>query len=122
MDAAHEREQLRLGYIWKSIALIDRYTQGGKDAFLRERMVQDAVLRRLETLADAAEKLSDALKARHPDIPWRRVYRFRNVAAHAYETIDLEQVWDVVQHHLTPLKAAVEAELAKIPVDRDRDA
>ncbi len=66
-----ERERQRLQYISDSIAKIEQYTQGGKEEFLRDSMVQDAVLRRLETLADAASKLSEPLKARHPDIPWR---------------------------------------------------
>src|SRR5262245_8331465 len=43
-------------------------------------MVQDAVRRRLETLADAAHRLSDELEARHPEIRWRAVYGFRNKA------------------------------------------
>ncbi len=66
-----ERERQRLEYITDSIAKIERYTRGGKEEFLRDPMVQDAVLRRLETLSDVASKLSEPLKARHPDIPWR---------------------------------------------------
>lgn len=79
------RDQRHLGYIRASIRLIDEYTrEGGREAFLTQPLVQDAVLRRLETLAEAAGKLSDAVKARHPEIPWRAVVGFRNIAAHAY--------------------------------------
>ena len=114
-DNAHEREQLRLLYIWESLLRIERYTGGRKETFVHEPIVQDAVLRRLETLADAAHKLSDVLKARHPDIPWPAVYRFRNVAAHAYETIDLERAWEVIERHLAPLQRVVEEELDEVP-------
>jgi uncharacterized protein with HEPN domain len=48
--------------------------------------VQDAVLGRLEILADATAQLSTELKGRHGEIPWREVYGFRNIAAHAYST------------------------------------
>jgi uncharacterized protein with HEPN domain len=87
-DFDAEAEQLRLRYVRDSIRLIERYTRGGREAFLRDEMTQDAVLRRLETLSDAATKLSDDLKARYPDIPWRRVHGFRNVAAHGFQSIN----------------------------------
>ena len=51
-----ERERERLSYIRESIARIGEYTRGGREAFDREPMVQDAVLRRLETLADARSR------------------------------------------------------------------
>ena len=107
-----ERELERLRYIRASIELIEEYTRGGRTAFDREPMVQDAVLRRLETLADAATRLSDELKARHPTVGWREVRGFRNIAAHAYESVDLDRVWEIVDAHLPRLKGVIDAELA----------
>ena len=51
------RDEVHLAYIAESIDLIERYTAGGKRVFEEETMVQDSVLRRLETLPDAASKL-----------------------------------------------------------------
>jgi uncharacterized protein with HEPN domain len=76
-------------------------------------MVQDAVLRRLETLADAARRLSDELKTRHPQIPWRAIYGFRNIAAHGYLLIDLARVWTTVQDYLPVLQSVVSDELRR---------
>lgn len=104
------RERERLRYIR---LCIEQYTRGGREAFLSEPIVQDAVLRRLETLADAISKLSDSLKARHPTIPWRQVHGFRNVAAHAYEEIDLTRVWEIVQDYMPVLKSVVGQELGE---------
>lgn len=104
------REQERLHYIQVSIARIEQYTMGGREAFFREPIVQDAVLRRLETLADATGKLSDALKERHPEIPWRQVYGFRHIAAHAYEYLDLGRVWEIVENYLPALEIAIDQE------------
>ena len=92
-----DRERERLQYIEQSIRRIEEYTSGREDRLLDEPIVQDAVLRRLETLADATSKLSDALKARHPEIPWPQVYGFRNIAAHAYESLDLSRVWEIIR-------------------------
>jgi len=56
-----ERDEDLLRYISDSITLIAQYTGGGEEAFRREPMIQDAVLRRLETLTDAARQLSGEL-------------------------------------------------------------
>ncbi|MDQ2741626.1 MAG: DUF86 domain-containing protein [Chloroflexota bacterium] len=106
-----ERERERLRYIEESITLVEQYTQGSEQAFFREPIIQDAVLRRLETMADATNKLSDALKDRHPEIPWRRIYGFRHIAAHAYEDLDLSRVWEIVENYLPSLRIVVDEEL-----------
>jgi uncharacterized protein with HEPN domain len=108
-----ERDQGLLLYIQESIERVERYSAHGEDAFLSEGMVQDATLRRLETLGDAANRLSDSLKARHPEIRWRDIYGFRNIAAHDYIGLKLERVWIIVAEHLPALKAAVESELSR---------
>ena len=71
----------------------------------------DAVLRRLETLADAARHLSPELTARHSTIPWRAIYGFRNVAAHGDVGLDLARVWATVQDYLPALDSVVAEEL-----------
>lgn len=119
-DQARDLERLR--YIGESIGLIQQYTRGGMESFLKDPMIQDAVLRRLETLTDAAHRLPESMKQRHPQIPWREVRGFRNIAAHAYEGIDLTRVWEIVREHLEPLKKVVEAEIARSLDDRGGSA
>lgn len=109
-----ERDETLLEYITHSITLINRYTEGGEQAFLSNSMVQDAVLRRLETLADAARHLSPVVIARHAGIPWRAIFGFRNVAAHGYLTLDPSRVWLVVQDYLPALQSVVADELRLI--------
>jgi uncharacterized protein with HEPN domain len=106
-----ERDRRYLDHIAESIRLIGEYLGAGREALFKDQQVQDAVLRRLETLAHASGQLSEALKGRHPDIPWREVYGFRNIAAHAYLDIDLERVWEIITDHLPALRAAVDSEL-----------
>lgn len=106
----HERRYLR--YIRDSIERIQRYAPSTLEDFLQDEEAQDAIVWRLQTLADAARNhLSQELKARHPEIRWRAVYGFRNVAAQAYADVDLARVWEIVQEHLQPVRKAVEEEL-----------
>ena len=105
-----EREQERLRYIRDSIALVEQYTRGGHVAFQHDTLVQDAVLRRLETLADASHRLTDTLKARHPKVSWQQIWGFRNVLAHAYEAVRLETAWRIVVDDLPALKAVADQE------------
>jgi len=72
-----------------------------------------AVTRCLEIISEASRRLSDALKARHPHIPWREMAGAGNIYRHDYEDVAATRVWDTVQLALPPLRAAVEQELAK---------
>ena len=70
-----------LELISESIVLVERYIAGqdgqpSQTLFAQDTLTQDAVLRRLEILADAAAHLSEDLKANHPGIPWRRIGDF----------------------------------------------
>jgi uncharacterized protein with HEPN domain len=105
-----------LQYIAESIELIEDYIAGVDGSpyqalFYDDLRTQDAVLRRMETLADAASHLSDGLKGRHPHIPWRQIADFRNVLAHGYADIRLDRVWRAVVADLPTLKAVVRGEL-----------
>jgi uncharacterized protein with HEPN domain len=105
------RDEDLLRYISDSIARVEQYTQSGREAFLAGPVYQDAVVRRLETLADAAGRLTPALKARHPEIPWRDISGFRNVVAHGYPELDLGRIWRTVEVYIPAFKAVVDADL-----------
>ena len=65
----------------------------------------------MEILADAAGRLSDNLKERHPELPWRAIVGFRNVVAHAYMGVAMERVWEYLTADLPALRDLIEQEL-----------
>ncbi len=98
-------------HILDAIARIRRIQARGE--VTSDEVYYDATLRNLQTLSEASRLLPDALKALHPDIPWREISGFRNILAHDYlGSIDPETVRVVVERHLPPLAASVEAMLA----------
>ncbi len=72
----------------------------------------DAVMRNLEITGEAARHVPEAIKNRHPEVEWRNIAGFRDVAIHAYPTIDEEIVWDIVRRKVPELLRQVEQVLA----------
>ena len=81
------------------------------NAFCADLKTQLAVLRCLEIIGEAVKQVPVDELARFPDVPWRRVARFRDRLAHGYFGLDLEIVWDVVQNRLPEILPAVKAML-----------
>jgi len=86
---------------------IAEYTNAERSRFDTLRLVQDAVIRNLQTLAESSQRLSAEIKATEPQIPWRELAGFRNVIVHGYLGVDLGAVWLVVELDLPPLSEAV---------------
>jgi uncharacterized protein with HEPN domain len=107
-------DRLYLIHIAECIERIASYTKDiDREAFLTSTLVQDAVLRNLQTLAESTQRLSDRLKEDHPEIEWYRIAGFRNVLVHDYLGVDAEKVWNIVQNELPTLKRAVQEMLSQ---------
>ncbi len=111
-------DSVYLRHIAASMALVKEYLtcadgDPSQQLFYKDQRAQDAGLRRLETLADAAGHLSTDLKTRHPTIPWRQISDFRNVLAHGYADIRLDRAWSAIVVDRSALKAVVHEELGR---------
>ncbi len=100
-----------LNHIMECIRRIEENVAGGHKQFIGSHTLQDAVLRNLQTMSEATQRLSDAAKASQPHIEWRRIAAFRNVLVHNYLGIDLESIWEIIQRDVAELKSAIVAML-----------
>ena len=100
-------DRVYLHHIRECIQRIEENAAGGREQFMASHTLQDAVLRNLQTMTESTQRLSEALKAAHPEIEWRRIAAFRNVLVHAYLGIDLESIWEVIVRDVPPLKQAI---------------
>jgi uncharacterized protein with HEPN domain len=107
-------DRVYLLHISACLERIARYTHSGREAFMADTLVQDGVIRNLQTLAESSRRLSDSLKQSHPEIDWRNIAGFRNVIVHDYLGIDIEQIWDIVEQNLPAVSKAVAAMLAQL--------
>jgi uncharacterized protein with HEPN domain len=101
-------QQVYLRHIAEAVMDIEQYTAEGKEAFIQSRMQQDAVIRKLEVIGEAAKHLSGGIKELRPGIPWREISRLADKMIHEYLGVNLETVWVLVQRNLPELKKAVE--------------
>ncbi len=92
------------------------YTCGMDAAALRaDPMRRDAVLRNLELIGEAATHVPDAVRAAHPEVPWRSIIATRNRLIHAYLGIDADTVWSIVATDVPKLRAQLAAIVKALP-------
>jgi len=83
------RDELYLADITEAADAIARFLQNvSKDDFLKDELRQSAVLQKLMIIGESAARLSQEFKSQHSEIEWRDIIAFRNIAVHAYFTVD----------------------------------
>ncbi len=101
------KDRYRLEDILEAIDNITRRTKGGKDAFLDDEMVQTWVIHHLQIIGEAARCLSEPVRTKRPEIPWNQIIAFRNILVHEYFGVVYEEIWEIVENELTPLRVAI---------------
>jgi uncharacterized protein with HEPN domain len=73
------------------------------ESFASDDEAQSAVVWQIGIIGEAARKVSDSLKERHPEVPWHEMIGMRNRLVHDYSRIDLAQVWDTILRSIPDL-------------------
>ena len=109
---SNDRDAFYLSHMMEFIAAIESYCSAG-DVESDERTL-DAVLRRLQLLTESSKRVSDALKAAYPNIPWRELAGFRNVVVHDYLAISTERILPIVSRDIPALRERLASILAAL--------
>lgn len=100
-----------LSHILEAIIRIGRYTENLTEvAFLENEQVQDAVIRNIEIIGEAARNIEQRHRNfadQHPEVPWSDMYLMRNRVSHGYFAVDFEVVWKTIQRDLPELAEQV---------------
>lgn len=97
-----------LEHISESILLLEGYCEGKSFSdFKSDVLFQDAVLRRLQIIGEAAKSLPSAFKAKHGDAEWKEAAAMRNILVHQYFVVDLRVIWETLKRDIPPLKKKV---------------
>ena len=106
-------DMVYLEHIIDCINRIDDYAENDQFNFMNSTMVQDAVIRNLQILAESTQKISAPLKQQHPEINWRAISGFRNILVHDYLGVDLQQIWQIIENRLPSLKDNIQVIILK---------
>jgi len=113
-----------LGHILQAISRIEMYTSGmDSGSFMNNPMAQDAVLRNIEIIGEAArniERHHPDTAVKHPEIPWEDIYLMRNRVTHGYFSVDLELVWKTLRGDIPELKRQVAELLGQVGRQSDQ--
>jgi uncharacterized protein with HEPN domain len=97
----------KIADILERIDRIERATVGGMDVFLASEVIQDAVIRNLEVIGEAAKGISESTRRHNPKVPWREMARFRDLAIHQYGRVRAEEVWEIVENELPAIRRSL---------------
>ena len=99
--------RLYIDDILEAIKQIRTYTQDyNRETFASDRKTQDAVIRNLEVIGEAARNIPEKIRALESQVEWRKITGLRNILIHEYFGINVSILWDIVENRLKPLEEA----------------
>ena len=98
-----------LQHMLDAVEKLQRYLEGVDwDGFEGDEILQDAVIRQLEILGEAASRVSDKTRSSVSGIPWPKVIGTRHRLIHGYLSVDVEVVWHTASQHVPRLRSHLE--------------
>jgi len=90
----------------ESIEKIELYSQDFNDAdeFYHDQKSFDATMMQFVVIGEIISRLDEKFKITHSEIPWQKIKDFRNIIAHDYFGIDADEIWDIINNKILPLK------------------
>lgn len=94
--------------IVESITKLEEYIKDlTQEDFYKNTLIQDAVLRRIETIGEAVKHVPKYLRDKYPAIPWKKIADMRDILSHEYFGIILENAWNVTRKETAKLKKVI---------------
>jgi uncharacterized protein with HEPN domain len=108
------RDLAYLRDIQESARLAISYLEGAcLESFSGDTQLQDAVIRRIEIIGEAARRVSEETRAEQPALPWRQMIGIRNQVIHMYDGVDISVVWSTVRDDLPGLLETLDGILGR---------
>ena len=96
--------------ILEALNKIENYSTPFNSAedFYHDEKSFDASMMQFIIIGETISRLNESFKKSHSEIPWQKIKDFRNIIAHDYFGIDADEIWDIIQTKLLPLKKEIE--------------
>lgn len=106
-------DRLYLHHMLERCRRITRFIRPGRDAFMLSDELQDAVIRNVEVIGEAAKRVSAEARGQLASLDWKAICGMRDVLIHDYIGVDLDEVWNVALTRIPELQAVIEQFLAE---------
>ena len=113
-DPAHLWHALRAGRQLQGFVAGRTFEQ-----YLLDEILPSAVERQFEILGEAVRKVSESLRAAHPEIPWSQMVGLRNILAHRYYAVDHALLWQIIHNVLPSVLDQIEQMIPPLPPEED---
>ena len=105
----------RLQDILDAIKRIQSYQRGSDEKkFADDLMRQDAIMRQIEIIGEAARNVSAEFQEQHQEIPWSQMIGMRNKIVHDYTNIDIPEIWKTAKNDIPQLKQMISRFLKEV--------
>ena len=102
--------KLYINDIKESISQIEKYIQNiSQEDFEKNKLVQDAVVRRLEIIGEASRNIPRSLKERNKHVPWIQMSQFRDFIVHSYFEASLKRIWKSATEEIKIVKESIKS-------------
>jgi uncharacterized protein with HEPN domain len=98
-------DRLYLHHMLERCQRIRRFIEAGRQTFMESEVQQDAVIRNVEVIGEAAKRVSAQSRGRLGSLDWKAICGMRDVLIHDYIGVDLDEVWNVVHSRIPELRA-----------------
>ena len=78
-----------------------------KEEFENDKLRQNAIIRSLEVIGEAAKNIPDSFREKYSNIPWKEIAGFRDILSHAYFGVKMDRVWNIIKKDLSVLKKEI---------------
>ena len=103
------RDDASLVDIVTAARLVREFVQGlDRAAFEEDILRQSGAICQLEIIGEAAKRVSEPYKLAHPEIPWRKMAGLRDILIHAYDRVDIDELWNISQTSVPELIRLIE--------------
>lgn len=104
----------RLMDMLEAVQKIEQYAHDESFSSRDEELLEVWMIHHLQIIGEAASRISNELREKHPEVAWGGMIGMRHVLVHGYFETDRELVWRVVEQNLPTLKMQIEKMLAEL--------